>query len=165
MLGELMGIEILVRYLNDHLAGSVAALELLDHLRGLSKGTERERLLATLQSEIEADQKVLQGLLHGVGGKESRVRKAAAWLTEKVGEAKLKLDDSGSGELGLLEGLEALELGILGKLALWRALGVASDLVPQIGKLDLKQLERRAAAQHDRVEAERLRVARAAFGS
>lgn len=160
-----MGIEILGRYLNDHLAGSVAALELIDHLDGLSKGTERERLLASLRSEIEADQKVLQELLRGVGGKESRVRKAAAWLTEKVGEAKLKLDDSGSGELGLLEGLEALELGILGKMALWRALGVASDLVPQIGKLDLEALERRASAQRDRVESERLRVARAAFGT
>jgi len=39
-----MAVEILARYLNDHLAGSVAARELLDHLRGLSKGTERERL-------------------------------------------------------------------------------------------------------------------------
>ncbi|MEP7227524.1 MAG: hypothetical protein ABI785_09205 [Gemmatimonadales bacterium] len=160
-----MGVEILSRYLNDHLAGSIAALELLDHLRGLSKGTERERLFATLQSEIEEDQRVLKELLRGVGGKESRVRKAAAWLTEKVGEAKLKLDDSGSGELGLLEGLETLSLGILGKLALWRALGVASDFVPQIGKMDLKDLERRATAQHARVESERLRVARAAFGT
>ena len=160
-----MGLEILATYLNDHLAGSVVAIELLDHLRELSKGTERERLFTVLKSEIEEDQKVLQGLLRGVGGKESRVRKAAAWLTEKVGEAKLKLDDSGGGELRLLEALETLELGILGKLGLWRALGVAADLVPQIGKLDLNELERRAKEQHDRVETERLKVARAAFGS
>ncbi len=84
-----MGVDTLSKYLNDHLAGSVAALELLDHLREVSKGTVRERLFATLRSEIEADQKVLQELLRGLGRKESRVRKAAAWLTEKVGEAKL----------------------------------------------------------------------------
>ena len=157
--------EILATYLNDHLAGSVVAIELLDHLRQLAKGPEQERLFTVLQSEIEEDQKVLQGLLRGVGGKESRVRKAAAWLTEKVGEAKLKLDDSGGGELRLLEALETLELGILGKLALWRALGVAADLVPQIRQLDLGRLEGRAREQHDRVETERLKVARAAFGS
>jgi hypothetical protein len=160
-----MRTEILTTYLNDHLAGSVVAIELLDHLRELSKGTEQEGLFTVLKSEIEEDQKVLQGLLRGVGGKESRVRKAAAWLTEKVGEAKLKLDDSGSGELRLLEALETLELGILGKLALWRALGVAADLVPEIRKLDLGRLEGRATEQHDRVETERLKVARAAFGS
>ena len=107
-----MSIEILATYLNDHLAGSVAAIELLDHMRELSKGTERERLFTSLQSEVEQDQKVLKELLSEVGGKESRVRKAAAWLTEKVGEAKLKLDDPG-GELRLLEALETLELGHL----------------------------------------------------
>jgi hypothetical protein len=65
----------------------------------------------------------------------------------------------------LLEVLETLELGILGKLALWRAMGVAADVVPQIQRLDLSRLERRANEQHDRVEVERLKVARAAFGT
>ena len=160
-----MGKEILATYLDDHLAGSVAAIELLDHLRQLTRGTERERLFTSLQSEVEEDQKVVRELLRRVGGKESRTRKAAAWLTEKVGEVKLKLDDPGGGDLRLLEAFEILELGILGKLGLWQALGVAADLVPEVGKLDLGTLERRAREQHDRVEVERLRVARAAFGT
>ena len=160
-----MGSEILATYLNDHLAGSVAAIELLDHVRELSKGSERERLFTALKSEVEEDQKVLKELLRGSGGTQRRVRKAAAWLTEKVAEAKLKLDDPGGGELRLLEALETLELGILGKLALWRALGVAADIVPQIRKLNLDELERRAKAQYDRVELERLKVAWAAFGT
>jgi hypothetical protein len=156
--------ETLTTYLNDHLAGSVAAIELLDHLREVSRGTEREKLLAALHSEIEEDQAVLQGLLRELGGKESRVRKAAAWLTEKLGEAKLKLDDPGTGELQLLEALESLGLGILGKLALWRALEVAREQVPELRKTDFIRLRSRAQAQHDRVEAERIRVARMAFG-
>ncbi|MEO8090957.1 MAG: hypothetical protein ABI703_11730 [Gemmatimonadales bacterium] len=159
-----MATQNLTTYLNDHLAGSVAAIELVDHLRNLSKGTEREFFTA-LQLEIEKDQKVLKELLRGLGGTQSRVRQAAAWLSEKVGEVKLKLDDPGSGDLRILEALETLELGILGKLALWRALGVAADLVPQIRRLDLPGLERRARDQHGRVEAERLRVARAALGA
>ena len=160
-----MGNEILATYLTDHLAGSVVAIELLDHLRDLSKGTERQRLFASLQAEIEEDQTVLKELLGGVGGEESWMRNAAGWLSEKVVEAKLKLDDSGSGELRLLEALETLALGILGKRALWRALGVVGDLVPQIQRLDLGKLERRAQDQHDRVETERLKVARAALGT
>ena len=159
-----MSKEILATYLDDHLAGSVAAIELLDHLRRLTRGTEREPVFTSLQAEIQEDQQVVKELLRAVGGTESRTRKAAAWLTEKVGEIKLKLDDPGGGDLRLLEAFEILELGILGKLGLWRALGVAAGTVPEIAKLNLRRLEERAQAQHDRVEVERLRVARAAFG-
>lgn len=158
-----MSSDTLTTYLSDHLAGSVAAIELLDHLHELSRGTDREKVLVDLQAEIEEDQAVLLGLLHSLGGKESRVRNAAAWLTEKLGETKLKLDDPGSGQFQLLEALETLGLGILGKLALWRALEVAQEDIPQLHNLDFAQLKSRAQAQHDRVEAERIRVARAAF--
>ncbi len=83
----------------------MAAIELVNHLRKLSRGTARENLLASLQAEIE-DQKVLKQLLQELGETESGVRKTAAWLTEKLGQAKLKLDDPGSGDLRLLEALE-----------------------------------------------------------
>lgn len=142
----------------------MAALELVERLRRLSQGTYREQLFQSLGQEIEEDQQIVKLLLRSVGGKESKVRKAAAWLTEKIGEAKLELDDSGNGQLRLLEGLETLGLGIQGKLGLWRALSAASSQEAAIGKLDLTRLERRARDQFERVEAERLLVARAAFG-
>ncbi len=154
---------ILTTYLNDHLAGSVVALELLDHLAQLDRGTERERLFQNLRREVDEDQKLLQQMLEQLGGKESRVRKAAAWLSEKIGEAKLKLDDAGDGELRVLEALEALGLGILGKLALWRALAAIADRLPQLRNLDLDSLQRRATQQHEQVEAQRIRVARVAL--
>ena len=159
-----MNRDLLATYLNDHLAGSVAALELLDRLHRLSRGTNQEQLFASLREEIEEDQEIVKLLLRAVGGKESMARKAAAWLTEKIGEAKLDLDDSGSGQLRLLEALETLGLGIRGKLGLWRALGTAASAEPEIGRLDLPRLERRARDQFDRVEAQRLLAARAAFG-
>jgi hypothetical protein len=160
-----VSVEILVSYLNDHLAGSVAAIELVEHLAEISKGTEQERFFVTLRGEIKNDQEVVKQLLRDLGGKESKARKAAAWLTEKVGEAKLNLDDSGTGQLRMLEALEALALGIQGKLGLWRALAVAVHRVPQLRQLDLPRLELRAREQHDRVEAQRLQVARSAFGT
>lgn len=153
----------LTTYLNDHLAGSVAALELLDHLAKLHRGTQREELFQELRKEVEEDQQVVQQLLDQTGGKESRVRKVAAWLTEKLGEAKLKLDDAGDGELRVLEALETLGLGILGKLALWRALAAIADRQPQVRSLDLDRLQRRATQQHERVEAQRIQRARLAL--
>ena len=136
----------------------------MDRLSRLSQGTDREQLFLSLREEIEEDQQILKLLLRSVGGKESRVRKAAAWLAEKVGEAKLELDDSGNGQLRLLEALETLGLGIQGKMGLWRALSVASSQEPEIERLDLVGLERRARDQSERVEAQRILVARAAFG-
>jgi hypothetical protein len=150
--------------LNDHLAGSVAALELLERLRKLSSGSERQQLFLSLRQEIEEDQQVVKDLLRSVGGKESKLRNAAAWLGEKVGEAKLELDNSGNGQLRLLEGLEALGLGIQGKAGLWRALSAVSTQEPEIRKLNLAQLERRAYAQFERVEVQRIQAAREAFG-
>jgi hypothetical protein len=142
----------------------VAALELLDRLCRLSSAGHRQQLFVSLRKEIEEDQQVVKLLLRSLGGKESKIRKAAAWLSEKVGEAKLALDDSGNGQLRLLEALEALGLGIQGKAGLWRALRAASSQEPEIAKLDLAQLERRADDQFQRVDAERLQIARAAFG-
>lgn len=92
------------------------------------------------------------------------MRKAAAWLTEKIGEAKLALDDGGNGQLQLVEALEALGLGIHGKLGLWRALSATLSDEPEIRRLDLARLEQRARNQFERVEAQRLLAARAAFG-
>jgi hypothetical protein len=148
-------------YLNDHLAGSVAALELLDYLTDLHSDPARKQLFVGLRAEVEEDQEVLQRLLDQVGGEESPVRKAAAWLTEKMGRAKLKLDDTGDGQLRVFEALEALGLGIQGKLALWRALEAAADRVPQFQGIDFARLQQRAVQQHQRVEDQRLQGARA----
>lgn len=147
----------LITYLNDHLAGSVGALQVLDHLIRLQQGTAGEAVLAKVRTEVEEDQKTLQNLLREVGGKESRVRQAAAWLTEKLGQAKLKLDDPGGGEFQILEGLEALTLGIQGKAALWRVL--ASVRLAEGRHLDFAALERSALDQFRRVDRLRLQLA------
>jgi hypothetical protein len=150
-------------YLNDHLSGSVAAVELLKHLIELHRGTETELRLEHLLAEVEEDQAVLRGLLERGGGKESRLRKATAWLGEKVAQAKLKLDDIGDDQLRILEALEALELGIQGKLSLWRAL--AAVALPELGSVDFLRLQHRASQQFELVDRERLQAARAALAS
>src|SRR5438552_3962807 len=134
----------LLSYLKNHLAGSVAAIELIDHLQGSASPFDGRRFLSTLRAEIAADQRELQALLHDLGGAESRVREAGAWITEKFGELKLRMDDPRGNGLGTFEALESLALGIQGKLALWTALEAVSDRVPELGAIDLQALKQRA---------------------
>ena len=158
-----MGAEVLTTYLNDHLAGSVVALELLEHLAQSSKEREEKVFFQRLAAEIGEDKDDLRKLLHSLGAKESKTRKVAAWLTEKLAEAKLKLEDPGTGDLRLLEALETLALGIQGKQSLWRALGTITERVDQIRQLDLDRLQRRAQGQYEAVETRRLEAARRAL--
>ena len=151
-------------YLNDHLAGSVAALELLDALVGRVHGTPAEQMLRTVRVEVAADQDMLRAVLDKVGGDESRLKQAAAWLSEKLGQAKLAVAGHQHPDLDVLEGLETLALGIQGKAALWRALGTVAAENPRLSSFQFSSLEARARAQYDQVEQARLSAARAALG-
>jgi hypothetical protein len=151
-------------YLNDHLAGSVGALELLDRLIDIYKGKPFGRFFADLRAEIDADQETLKELIAKLGEKESTVRKAGAWVMEKFSRGKIQLSDDGEEDAGLFLALEGLALGIHGKRLLWRALAAASETVSRLCGPDYAMLEKRAVEQHDRVEAKRLEVAPRVFG-
>ena len=150
-------------YLNDHLAGSVAALELIEYLSKNYPDTKLETFFADLHVDISADQEVLRDLLRTFEKGESTVRKAGAWIAEKLGRAKLGISEMEVRGTGLLEALEGLVLGITGKQLLWRTLGAASETMPQLKGLDYAHLEQRAREQRDRVEEKRLEAAREAF--
>jgi hypothetical protein len=101
--------------------------------------------------------------LNTFGESESTVRKAGAWLVEKLGRVKLGLTENEVSGAGLLEALEGLVLGITGKGLLWRALSAASQTVPQLKGPNYAELEQRAVEQRNRVEEKRLAAARKAF--
>lgn len=145
-------------YLNDHLAGSVGALELIDHLIESGDHAAMTAFLKSLREEIEADQEVLKNLLSDLSEEESAARKAGAWILEKVSRVKLQIGTNDGG-LGMLQALEVLSLGIMGKRALWRALAKASSSLPALSALDYLRLEAQAADQFDRVEGKRLEIA------
>ena len=157
--------ENLPSYLNDHVAGSVAALELLDHLIKTHAEKPLESFFRELRNDIEADQNVLHEVLRTFEAKESLARKAGAWIAEKLGRTKIKAAGDKTGEIGLMQALEVLVLGITGKQLLWRALAATPETSARLSKFDLGQLEQRAIEQVERVEAKRLDAARAAFRS
>lgn len=112
----------LITYLQDHLAGALHAVALLENMRDHQAGTPLEQFAAQLLVEIEADRDVLARLTEKMGGSPGGPKEWGAWIAEKVSRLKLK---HGSGEeLGTFEALEFLVLGIHGKWALWRALSV-----------------------------------------
>jgi len=148
----------LATYLHDHLAGSNFAVELLEFLRDQHAGEPLGASAAALLAEIGQDRETLQGIIDRVGGNAPVLKEAAAWVGEKLSELKLS-----RGAFGTFEALEALALGILGKLALWTALEVVAIADTRLRGLDFKRLASSAERQHSKAEALRLEWARAAF--
>jgi len=153
----------LTTYLNDHHAGSLGAIEMIDHLIEIFERKPLGQFFKQLRGEIETDKQTLEKLIETIGADESAVKKAGAWVAEKFSRAKIRVSDSADDQLGLLHALEALMLGITGKRALWTALAAAAKSVPQLCQFDYEKLEQRAVEQRDRVEMKRREVARAVF--
>ena len=157
-----MSRDALQTYLNDHLAGSVMAIELGERTIRENEGGPVAARLSPLMEQIREDQTVLKGVIERLGTGESSLKKAGAWLAEKAGRVKLGGTDE-PGDLSRLEVLEMLTTGVHGKRALWRALRVVAVRYEELRGLDLDLLERRAVEQHDELEAMRLEAAKAAL--
>ena len=150
----------LITYLNDHLAGSVSAIELLDHLAKSHSDEQLGKFFEELRGDIVADQEVLKKIVQRFNANESALRKAGAWFGEKVIRIKLAAAGQKKWQLGLVQAMEVLVLGITGKQLLWRALNAAIGSSPLLRGIDLSRLEERAIEQIERLETQRLEVAR-----
>jgi hypothetical protein len=148
-------------YLNDHLAGSVSALELIAHWVKVHKGEPLGSFFAETEREIKADQDTLRDVMRTLGVEESKMRQAGAWAAEKVGRARLMIAGDEQGSLGLVLTLEGLIMGVTGKKLLWRAL--AATKLPRLNSYNFEQLQGRAEQQVERIEAERISAVRQVF--
>lgn len=147
--GRVKNVDALSVYLRDHLAGSEAARAMLQRA---AEGEDGE-FFAELDREIAEDQEALKTLIDHLGSTESLIKKAGAWLSEKM--TRLKLDDL-KNPLDRFEFLEVLLLGVRGKQALWEALHKGMDPALLPPDWDFPGLIARAHAQLDRIEARRL---------
>ena len=148
-------------YLNDHLAGSISALEVIDHWAEAHKGEPIGSFFVQTEKEIKADQQTLRDIMRTLRVKESNVRKAGAWAAEKVGRARLIIAGDEPGSLGLVLTLEGLIMGITGKKLMWVSL--AATMLPPLNTYNFERLQRRAEQQIERIEAERISAVRQAF--
>ena len=155
--------DLLGAYLSDHLAGSVAAVDLIEKLRDQNEGTPLAAFMAGLKPQIEADQDVLKQLLERVGEPKNPVKQAGGWVMEKLTRVRFDERVTRSADLSRLLELEMLAVGIEGKLCLWRALRPLAGSRPEVAALDLDDLTASAERQRGDVERHRVEAAVRAF--
>ena len=133
-------------YLTDHLAGSVAGIELARRCANSNKGNEFGHFLqTTLIPAIEEDQATLKGVMKRAGASENRLKNAMFWAGEKVGRVKFNGELTSYSPLSRLVELEGLTSGVAAKLSLWQCLREAGD--PRLSMVDLTELIARAEEQ------------------
>ncbi|MFF4832518.1 hypothetical protein [Streptomyces sp. NPDC001315] len=134
-------------YLNDHLAGATAGTELARRMVAEHRDSAFGSELKALAAEISHDRQHLLRLLDDLDVAVSRYKVYGAWLGEKAARVKPNgrlLRRSG---LTMLVELEAMRLGVQGKVLLWRVLLSASADEPRLETDWLEQLLHRAERQ------------------
>jgi hypothetical protein len=162
MLG--LGDDRLSIYLNDHLAGSTVGVNLARRTAGSNVGTRYGPVLRALAGELEEDRRSLLDVMERLSVGQDRLKTTLAWGAEKAGRLKLNGEVRGYSPLSRLEELEALSLGVEGKLGLWRTLLRTHGSDPRLSGVDLDELVKRARSQRRRLEIQRGRAADEALG-
>lgn len=152
MLG--LGEDDLSVYLNDHLAGATAGAKLAQRAVG-----------GAIAAEIEEDRSALIGVKDRLDVRQDPAKVALGWAAVQAVRLRFAAERLGHAPLGRLEEIEALALGVEGKLALWQALRKTLGADPRLDGVDLDELVARARSQRQRLERLRLRAADDAFVS
>jgi len=155
--------EALAAYLNDHLAGAAAGIELAEKLLDNNQGTALGQVMATLHADISEDRDALKELMRHLDLDRHPVKEAAGWMLEKVSRLRLNPAMTGSAELTRMQEAEALSLGIEGKLSMWLALKEAAATDRRLAVTDYDHLIERARGQRRALEPHRLAAAVASF--
>ncbi len=161
--GEMVAIDLLGVYLNDHLGGSIAGVEIAEKLRSKNDGTPFGTALKGVVMEVKEDRATLENLMDRLGIERSPAKQAAGRGLEKLGRLRTSKQLTGSGEVSRLMDIEALSMGIEGKFAMWRALREIADLDAELAATDFDGLAERAGRQRETLEPYRLQAAGFAF--
>lgn len=145
-------------YLNDHLAGATAGVELARRLRG-SNASDPDfgPPLSSLCEEVEADREALEEAMALLRVGRSRLKPLLAAAGERLGRLKLNGQLRGYSPLSRLIELEVLQLGVAGKRRMWRAL--EHTHAAELSAVDPGSLAERASQQLRKVEALHLKAA------
>src|SRR4029450_6091615 len=86
-------------YLNDHLAGSAAGLELAEKLRHKYQGTELGRIMGSLHRDIAPAREAPEELMAHLEVERHPVKEAAGWALEKLSRLRLNPALTGGADL------------------------------------------------------------------
>jgi hypothetical protein len=145
-------------YLNDHLAGATAGRELARRAAASNRGSSYGPFLEELAKQIDEDREALLEIMRALQIAVNRLKVAAGWSAEKLGRLKLNGRLFGYSPLSRIVELEALSLGVHGKLAAWRALDALRSEQPALASARLTELILRAERQLQELESHRVRA-------
>jgi hypothetical protein len=160
-----MDVKLLGIYLNDHLAGSAAGLQLARRAERENRGTPLGDFLATLIPELEEDRAVLQRMLLVLKMPRDTLKQSAAWLMERLARLKLNGRIVRYSPLSRMVELEGLVLGSQGRRLLWRVLRRLARTERYIDSFDFEALIARTEMQLRNLERWRLLAADTAFSN
>ena len=147
-------------YLNDHLAGATAGVDLARRLAQTHRSSRDGAVVARLADEIVDDRATLINLMTRLEIRANQLKVAAGWLAEKAGRLKLNGHLLTRSPLSTVIELESMRLGVEGKAAGWRTLRALAD---DHDRLDSDEMDRLIDRANRQIEAlEDLRVTAAA---
>jgi hypothetical protein len=152
-------------YLNDHLAGATAGSNLARRAAESNRGTDYGAVLDTIAEEIEQDRRALEHVMDRLAVRRDRARAVVGWGVQQALRLKPNGELLGYTSLSRLEEIEALSLGVAGKLALWNALSRTHASDPRVAEIDFDELIARGRSQRRRLEHQRTRAAQEALSS
>ena len=139
----------LIAYLREHLAGSDAAIEVVERLRLTHAGSQEGRLFASLFDEFREEREVVRLLLEQIGA-------SPLPLKRLFGHASGAAVMPGTGgDPSLFWTLEGLAIGVQGKRCMWRALDALLGDQPIPSARSLGGLEAMAVRQWEAIEERR----------
>ena len=150
-------------YLNDHLAGAVAALEMLPHVAEAHGDILDAEAIRRVEREVREDRSTLESLMQQLGVEHHPVRRAAGWLAERLTRLKMVADDPAGGTLRAFETIELISLGIEGKISLWMSLSAVAPGHSVLSTMNYSDLIARARNQRALLEPLHATAARAAL--
>ena len=108
-------------YLNDHLTGATAGVELARRCRRRGLRTDLGHL-TELADEIAGDREELLSIMAALDVPVQQLKVYAGWVTEKLGRLKPNGQIAGRSPLSTVLELEGLRMAVAGKAAGWAAL-------------------------------------------
>jgi len=148
-------------YMQDHLAGATAGLELAHRSASANEGSPMGEFLARLAEEIAEDRDILAEIMDSLDVPQDKVKNAMGWGAEKLGRLKPNGQLTGYSPLSRIVELEGLTVGVRGKLSLWENL--RATFGEEVADRNLDGLIARANGQLEGLTEHRTEAARVAF--
>jgi hypothetical protein len=152
-------------YINDHLAGMVAELELAARVGKSNEPHPLSAYLVNYRELLLHEKQLLKKVLDWSGGKTSPTKQGAAWLMEKFGRLKPNNALLRYSKLSRVLELEVLILAATWRRALWQTMSQLEDFHSCLPAATADELAQRAAEQIQALQDYRYEATAVAFHS